>query len=178
MSDQAATRKRILQNVERFNAAFRRGAGFKELGPLLHDDVVLTLPGFVARVQGREACLKAYEDTCSQMKIEKLDASDEHVDVYGATAVESAFWGNTAASGGAAFLTAGCEMAQCSLVGNTAAGAGGGLAVSGTGVKVRNTVIAHGSSGVALPGGDGLEGLARGIDAEAEDVQLALGKLR
>jgi general stress protein 26/ketosteroid isomerase-like protein len=89
MSDREATREQILQSVEKFNAAFRCGTGFKELGPLLHDDVVLTLPGFVARVKGREACLKAYEDTCSQMKIEKLDASDEHVDVYGAAAVVS-----------------------------------------------------------------------------------------
>ncbi len=89
MSHPDEAKDKILRTVEKINMTFKRGAGFKDLESCLHDDAVLALPGFVARVQGREACLKAYEDTCSQMKIETLDASDEHVDVFGSTAVVS-----------------------------------------------------------------------------------------
>jgi general stress protein 26/ketosteroid isomerase-like protein len=89
MSHQDEAKDKIFNVVEKINLAFKCGVGFKDLKPFLHDDAVLALPGFIARVQGREACLRAYEDTCSQMKIEKLDASDEHVDVYGTTAVVS-----------------------------------------------------------------------------------------
>jgi general stress protein 26 len=89
MSQHDETRQQILRTIETINMAFKRGTGFERLGPLVHEDVVTVLPGFAARVQGRDLCLKSYEDTCSQMTFHKLDVSDEHVDVYGPTAVVS-----------------------------------------------------------------------------------------
>ena len=49
----------------------------------------IVTPGFNSRAKGRDTCLKSYKDACSQMKIEKLDASDEHIEVFGSTAVVS-----------------------------------------------------------------------------------------
>jgi general stress protein 26 len=63
------------------------GKGFEKLNPYFHDDVVMVSPGLATHAKGRDICLKSYEDACSQMKFHKLDASDEHIDVYGNTAV-------------------------------------------------------------------------------------------
>jgi general stress protein 26 len=89
MSRPGEAKSRILEVAGKINTIFQHGTGFEELEPLLHDDAVLVLPGFVARTQGRAACLGAYQDARSQMKIEKLAASDEHVDIWGSGAVLS-----------------------------------------------------------------------------------------
>jgi general stress protein 26 len=89
MSQHDKIREQILGIIETMNTVFKRGTGFECLGPLFHDDVITVLPGFAARMQGRDLCVRSYEDTCSQMKLHKLDASDDHVDVYGSTAVVS-----------------------------------------------------------------------------------------
>jgi general stress protein 26 len=89
MNEHDETKTKVLHAIETINNTFKRGTGFERLGSLFHDDVVMVLPGFAARMQGRDVCLKSYEDTCSQMKFHKLDALDEHVDVYGSTAVVS-----------------------------------------------------------------------------------------
>jgi general stress protein 26 len=63
------------------------GKGFEKLKSYFHNDVVMVHPGMTAHAKGREICLKSYEDACSQMIFSKLDASDEHIDFYGQTAV-------------------------------------------------------------------------------------------
>ena len=88
-ADSSDTRTALWQIVQTINRTCHEGKGFDRLAPLFHDDFVIVTPGFTAHAKGRDTCLQSYEDACSQIKIEKLDASDEHVDVFGSTAVVS-----------------------------------------------------------------------------------------
>ncbi|MFA5252863.1 MAG: hypothetical protein WC454_09815, partial [Phycisphaerae bacterium] len=81
------TRDKIWQIVKTVNQTCMEGKGFEKLKPYFHNDVVIISPGMATRAEGRDICLKSYEDACSQMTFRKLDASDEHIDVYGQTAV-------------------------------------------------------------------------------------------
>ena len=86
-ADTSDVRSRLWETVQRINRTCMQGEGFDEVAGLFHDDVVMVSPGFRARAEGREACLKTYKDACSQMTFEKLDGSDEQIDVYGSAAV-------------------------------------------------------------------------------------------
>lgn len=81
------TKGRLWQMVLTINKTCREGKGFDKLGRYFHDDVVVIPPGFRARAEGKDTCLKHYEDACSQMTFEKLEASDEQIDVRGSTAI-------------------------------------------------------------------------------------------
>lgn len=89
MSDaaHADTKSQLWQTVQTIHRTCREGRGFDRLAGFFHDDVVVVPPGFTVRAEGKAVCLKSYEDACSQMTFEKLDASDEQIDVYGSTAV-------------------------------------------------------------------------------------------
>lgn len=78
---------KIRQIIQAINRACKEGKDFEKLNPYFHDDVVMVSPGMATHAQGRVTCLKSYEDACSQMTFHKLDASNEHIDVYGDTAV-------------------------------------------------------------------------------------------
>jgi general stress protein 26 len=86
MNNQEAKDK-IWQIVQAINHTCKEGKGFKKLNPYFHDDVVMVSPGMVTHAQGRDVCLRSYEDACSQMTFHKLDALDEHIDVYDDAAV-------------------------------------------------------------------------------------------
>ncbi|MBN2182084.1 MAG: DUF4440 domain-containing protein [Sedimentisphaerales bacterium] len=77
------TKEQIWQIVQAVNHTCMEGKGFEKLNPYFHDDVVMISPGINTHAQGRDVCLRTYEDACSQMTFHKLDASDEHIDVYG-----------------------------------------------------------------------------------------------
>jgi general stress protein 26 len=86
MSNQK-TKDQIWQIVQAVNRTCMEGKGFEKLNPYFHDDVVMVSPGMVTHAQGRDVCLRSYEDACSQMTFHKLDALDEHIDVYDDAAV-------------------------------------------------------------------------------------------
>jgi general stress protein 26 len=81
------TRDEIWQIVRTINRTCMEGKGFERLRSHFHDAVVMVSPGMSTHARGRDVCLRNYEDACSQMSIQKLDGSDEHIDVYGRTAV-------------------------------------------------------------------------------------------
>lgn len=81
------SREKIWEIVQTINRTCMEGKGFEKLKPYFHNNVVIVPPGMATRVEGRDKSLKSYEDACSQMTFQKLDASDEHIDVYGQTAV-------------------------------------------------------------------------------------------
>ena len=87
MSNQK-TKDQIWQIVQAINRTCLEGKGFEKLKPYFHDDVVMISPGMTTHAKGRDTCLRIYEDACSQMTFHKLDALDEHIDVYGDTAVD------------------------------------------------------------------------------------------
>lgn len=87
MSEQDKNAAQIHQVVQTFYDTCKTGKGFDRLKPLFHDQVVFMPPGLSAHVQGRDICLKTYEDACSSMTFHKLEASEEHIDIYGQTAM-------------------------------------------------------------------------------------------
>jgi len=78
-----------MEMVHTINQTCTKGEGFEALEPLFHDEAVIIPPGFSTHAKGKEVCLKSYEDGCVQMTFEKLEASEERVDVYDSTAVAS-----------------------------------------------------------------------------------------
>ena len=95
MADNSQVRNRLMQIVRMVNAKCVEGKGFDEIAPLFHEDFTIVHPRFAARAQGRDVCLKTYEDACAQMTFEKFDVSDEQIDVYDSTAVLSYKYGCT-----------------------------------------------------------------------------------
>ncbi|UCD53224.1 MAG: DUF4440 domain-containing protein [Phycisphaerales bacterium] len=83
------TAQQITEIIRTINKTCIEGKGFDTLAPLFHDDVVVVPPGFTTHIKGRDTCLKSYEDGFSQTTFEKLEASEERVDVYDSTAVAS-----------------------------------------------------------------------------------------
>lgn len=88
-ADPSDVRDRLWEIVQTVNRIFAEGGGFDKIAPLFHEDFTIVHPRFAARARGRDVSLRCYEDACSQMTFEKLDASDEQIDVYGSTAVVS-----------------------------------------------------------------------------------------
>lgn len=82
-------RSEIMTIVRSINEACVRGKGFDELTGLFHKDAVMVQPDFSARATGRQACLKNYEDACSQMKFQKFEVCEEQIELFGTTAVLS-----------------------------------------------------------------------------------------
>ncbi|MHC4520018.1 MAG: pyridoxamine 5'-phosphate oxidase family protein [Planctomycetota bacterium] len=81
------TKRQLWQMVQTINRTCREGKGFDRLAGFFRDNVVVVPPGFTARAEGKAVCLKSYEDACSKMAFEKLEASDQQIDVFGSTAV-------------------------------------------------------------------------------------------
>ncbi len=60
-----------------------------DLPALFHPDLTMALPGFVGRVQGRQALVAGFEDFCTQATVEDYRENNHQVDVVGDTAVVS-----------------------------------------------------------------------------------------
>ena len=89
MASSTEAENQIMKVIRTINETCMKGKGFDKITPLFREDFTIVQPGFAARARGRDICLRSYEDACSQMTFEKLDASDELIDVYGSTAVVS-----------------------------------------------------------------------------------------
>jgi len=80
LSEQAAA------TLRRINQAWMAGR-VDELTPHLHPGVVMVLPGFAGKIQGRETFLGGFRDFCENATVHEYREHDHHVDVAGATAV-------------------------------------------------------------------------------------------
>lgn len=61
----------------------------RDLEPLLHPDVVMALPGFVGRAEGRGVLIEGFVDFCANARVLAFEERDHQVDVVGGTAVAS-----------------------------------------------------------------------------------------
>jgi hypothetical protein len=57
--------------MRQINDAWMNGR-LDELGTLVHSDVVMVVPGFSARIPGREAFLAGFKDFCDNAKIHEF----------------------------------------------------------------------------------------------------------
>jgi ketosteroid isomerase-like protein len=74
--------------MRHINQAWVRGR-VDDLGLLVHPDIVMVLPGFSGRIQGREAILAGFRDFCETATIHDFREHEEQIDVAGRTAVVS-----------------------------------------------------------------------------------------
>lgn len=72
--------------MRQINAAWLRGRD-EDLGPLLHDGIVMVLPGWAGRVEGKQEFLAGFRDFLQSSKIHEFDEQDFRADVVGTTAV-------------------------------------------------------------------------------------------
>lgn len=78
----------LWNRVRAINEAWRQDQ-WKALEDALHPDVVFLPPALRQRVQGREACIRTYQDFVQQARVASFDERAPTVDVYGETGVVS-----------------------------------------------------------------------------------------
>jgi uncharacterized protein (TIGR02246 family) len=81
-------REAVVAAMAAINRAWLDGRP-EDLSPRLHPDVTMVVPGFVARVQGRETFLAGFVDFCSQATVHEYREEDLKVDIAADTAVVS-----------------------------------------------------------------------------------------
>ena len=59
----------------------------EDLAPLLHSEIVMVLPDFSGRIQGREELLAGFRDFCQNATVHEFREHDQQVDIAGDTAV-------------------------------------------------------------------------------------------
>ena len=97
------------EHLRRINQAWLEGRPL-DLGPLFHPDVVMVIPGFAGRAQGREVLVKGFVDFCSGARVESFEESDTQVDVVGRSAVASFAFSMVYEQGGARFRSTGRDL--------------------------------------------------------------------
>jgi hypothetical protein len=87
MSDPTA-REAIADAMGAINRAWLDGRP-EELTPLFHPGLVMVLPGFEGRVEGREAVIEGFVDFCTHATVREYREDDLRIDLVGETAVAS-----------------------------------------------------------------------------------------
>ena len=78
----------VSQVLTRINEAWQQQR-LEDLPPLLHPNIVMVLPGFAGRAEGRAAVLAGFEDFNENARPHHFEESDRQVDVRGSAAVAS-----------------------------------------------------------------------------------------
>ena len=63
------------------------GGRVEDLAPLVHAEIVMVLPDFAGKIQGRERFLAGFRDFCQNATIQEFREQDQQVDVASETAV-------------------------------------------------------------------------------------------
>jgi hypothetical protein len=89
MTDGHVTASNDIQEfVSELNASWLQSR-WEDLDRYLHPDMVISMPGFTGRVEGKESGAQSYKDFASAASISRFDSSDFHIDVFESTAVVS-----------------------------------------------------------------------------------------
>ncbi len=84
-------REAIRGLIRRINSAWlTRRTG--ELADCVHPAMVIAGPGRQVRVEGREACIKSYDDFMGAAVVDEYHEADPTIDVCGDTAVATFGW--------------------------------------------------------------------------------------
>ena len=88
MSRAEEAKREVGEVLTQINQTFREG-GWRELGHYVADDIVMVLPGFQGRVEGKEASLAGFKDMAENAKVHQFRETDLHIDAFDDTAVAS-----------------------------------------------------------------------------------------
>jgi len=80
--------EQVAELVEEINATWIEGRP-RDLGPFLHEEIVMALPGFTGTVQGREAMVATFVNFVEKAQLYDFVQEDLQVDVIGDVAVAS-----------------------------------------------------------------------------------------
>ncbi len=58
-----------------------------DLASMVHPEIIMVVPGFAARVKGREAFLSGFRDFCQNARIQEFNTHEDQIDTAGDTAV-------------------------------------------------------------------------------------------
>ena len=83
MSDE---RERVAGTMRRITDAWLAGR-VDDLAPRVHDEIVMVIPGFAGRVQGRDTVVAGFRDFCENAMIHDFREREHQIDVVGDTAV-------------------------------------------------------------------------------------------
>jgi ketosteroid isomerase-like protein len=72
--------------MRQINQAWLTGR-VEDLAPLVHSEIVMVVPDFAGKIQGRERFLAGFRDFCQSAAIHEFQEQDRQVDVAGNTAV-------------------------------------------------------------------------------------------
>jgi hypothetical protein len=86
MADES--RQSVAEAMRRINRAWLEGR-VEDLEPAAHPDIVVVLPGFAGRVQGRDQFLAGFRDFREGTTIHGFEEADQQFDVIGDAAVVS-----------------------------------------------------------------------------------------
>jgi uncharacterized protein (TIGR02246 family) len=78
--------KEIWQVVKDMNDAWVKGRP-ENLVNFFHEDMVIVGPDLQKRGEGRQACVKSYEDFCTRATVHDFKEMDLRIDVYDDTAI-------------------------------------------------------------------------------------------
>jgi hypothetical protein len=83
---QESRNEALVRQMQRINRAWLDG-NVETLTPMVHPEVVMALPGFTGRMQGRDVLLAGFRDFCQNAKVHEFRDHDYQSDVAGDTAV-------------------------------------------------------------------------------------------
>lgn len=86
-----AARSAVAAAYARLSEAWRN-ARYDELAAMLDEHVVMALPGFTGRVEGRDALVEGYRQFLTRATITHYDEGPAEVEVWGDTALVTCRW--------------------------------------------------------------------------------------
>ena len=108
-SKQSSTVDEIRELIRRLNDAWVKGQP-GQLASFFSEDIVMVLPGFAQRTEGRDACVASYEDFCSQAAILDFELAEPIIDIFGDTAVATYAYEISYEMGGERFKDSGRDL--------------------------------------------------------------------
>lgn len=105
----AADRTAVASTLARLSAAWQN-RHYEELAISLDERVVMSLPGFGGRVEGREALIESYREFMDRVTLTHYEEEPPAIDVFGNTAIASVRWKMDWITGGADNSAAGHDL--------------------------------------------------------------------
>src|SRR5215207_7722821 len=116
--DSSTARAAVAAALARLSTAWRNRR-YDELAALFDEGIVMALPGFVGRVEGREALVESYREFMERATLTDYKEQPAVIDIWGDTAVASYQWEMQWLVGGVPNHAAGHEVF---VFGRTSAG--------------------------------------------------------
>jgi hypothetical protein len=99
----------VARTLAKLSAAWRNRR-YDELAALLDERIVMALPGFAGRVEGRDALVDGYRDFMERATLTRYEEQPPTIDIWGRTAIASYRWEMEWSAGGESQRAAGYDV--------------------------------------------------------------------